>query len=413
MSPKVDSPAAPDADEFDAEVRRWIAGQGYQPRPTATLASIWGEGSDDVSVFDDVSDAELAERLAAVAAWQRAKFDAGYVGFADPQSGSTQLPQRYQRRFSELEAEYDLPDAGELPVVSIALIAPTISVLGSADQRERFLRPLLRMDELACQLFSEPDAGSDLAGIRTKAVRRGEDWLLTGRKVWTSGARFAQWGLAIARSEAGSTRHNGLTAFLVPLDAPGVTIRPIRQITGGSSFNEVFLDDVEVPDSLRLGDIGGGWAVAMTVLAFERDHSTGGSHSVGGQFGDVLAAARHFGVSTDPVIRDALADLYIHAQIEHMTNRRAAAKALQGVPPGAEGSISKLLWTQNMSRVSDVITRILGSRLVADTGEWGTFAWTAHVLGAPGYRIAGGTDEIQRNILAERVLGLPREPRPT
>jgi alkylation response protein AidB-like acyl-CoA dehydrogenase len=149
----------------------------------------------------------------------------------------------------------------------------------------------------------------------------------------------------------------------------------------------------------------------MTVLAFERDHSTGASHSVGGQFEDVLAAARHFGCSDEPSIREALADLYIHTRIEQYTNRRAAAKAKAGQPPGTEGSITKLLWTQNMSRVSAVIAKILGPRLIADTGEWGTFAWTAHVLGAPGYRIAGGTDEIQRNILGERVLGLPREPR--
>jgi alkylation response protein AidB-like acyl-CoA dehydrogenase len=401
----------PSLADFEIEVREWLSGHGRTLQP-ARGGSQWGDGSDDVSVFDDVSDDEQALRLADVRAWQRTKFDAGYATLTwDLCAGGRGWPSTYQRRFNEIEADYDVPSAGELPAVSVTLIAPTIEAVGTPEQRQRFLTPLLRMDELACQLFSEPTAGSDLAGVQTKAVFDGSQWLLTGQKVWTSGARFAQWGLAIARSDPNSARHRGLTAFLVPLDAPGVTIRPIRQITGGSSFNEVFLDGVAIPDSLRLGEPGQGWSVAMTVLAFERDHSTGGGHAVGGQFEDVLAAARHFGQASDPAIREALADLYIHTRIEHYTNRRAAAKAKAGERPGAEGSITKLLWTQNMSRVSAVIAKILGPRLIADTGEWGTFAWTAHVLGAPGYRIAGGTDEIQRNILGERVLGLPREPR--
>jgi alkylation response protein AidB-like acyl-CoA dehydrogenase len=401
----------PSLADFETEVRDWLWAQG-RTLLAQPSSSQWGEGSDDVSVFDDVGDDEQGSRLEDVRAWQRTKFDAGFVTLSwDVSAGGRGWPSSYQRRFNEIEAEYDVPSAGELPDVSVALIAPTIEALGTLEQRRRFLTPLLRMDELACQLFSEPTAGSDLAGVQTKAVADGDQWLLTGQKVWTSGARFAQWGLAIARTDSNSVRHRGLTAFLVPLDAPGVTIRPIRQITGGSSFNEVFLDGVGIPDSLRLGEPGQGWSVAMTVLAFERDHSTGASHSVGGQFEDVLAAARHFGRSDDPWIREALADLYIHTRIEQYTNRRAAVKAKAGQPPGAEGSITKLLWTQNMSRVSAVIAKILGPRLIADTGEWGTFAWIAHVLGAPGYRIAGGTDEIQRNILGERVLGLPREPR--
>jgi alkylation response protein AidB-like acyl-CoA dehydrogenase len=401
----------PSLADFESEVHEWLSSHGREPRQGHGRSG-WGEGGDDVSVFDDVSDDEQAVRLAEVRAWQRTKFDAGYVTLSwDASAGGRGWPPSYQRRFNELEAEYEAPSAGELPDVSVALIAPTIEALGTPEQRDRFLTPLLRMDELACQLFSEPTAGSDLAGVQTKGTKDGDEWLLTGQKVWTSGARFAHWGLAIVRTEPNTTRHQGLTAFLVPLDAPGVTIRPIRQITGGSSFNEVFLDGVRVPDELRLGDTGTGWTVAMTVLAFERDHSTGASHAVGGQFEDVLAAARQFGRTTDSAIREALADLYIHSRIEEYTNRRAAARAKAGKPPGAEGSITKLLWTQNMSRVSTTIATILGPRLIADTGEWGTFAWTAHVLGSPGYRIAGGTDEIQCNILGERVLGLPREPR--
>ncbi len=402
----------PELAEFERGVRRWLTDNGRTPRDKTVEQSRWGVGPDDVSVFDDVSDDEQAARLAEVRAWQHAKFGAGYVTLSwDPAAGGRGWPPSYQRRFNEIESEYDVPSAGELPGVSVLLIAPTVDALGTPEQRQRFLPRLLCMDEMACQLFSEPTAGSDLAAIQTKAVIDGDSWEITGQKVWTSGARFAHWGLAIARSEPNTARHHGLTAFLVPLDAPGVTIRPIRQITGGSSFNEVFLDGVRIPDSLRLGEVGQGWAVAMTVLAFERDHSIGASHAVGGQFEDVLAAARHFGQTRDPAIREALADLYIHTRIEEYTNHRAAIRAKAGERPGAEGSITKLLWTQNMSRVSALVAKVIGPRLIADTGEWGTYAWTAHVLGAPGYRIAGGTDEIQRNILGERVLGLPRYPR--
>jgi alkylation response protein AidB-like acyl-CoA dehydrogenase len=391
--------------DFEREVRGWLANQDLPRRQRSAAregeAAEWGAGVADYSVFDDDTDEQMRARIEAARNWQRRKFDAGYVSLDwDPAR---------QRRFNELQAEYEVPWAGELPIVSVALIAPTIAAVGTEAQQGELVTPLLRMDTLACQLFSEPDAGSDLAGIRTAARADGEEWLVSGQKVWTSGARFADWGLAIARTDPESQRHRGLTAFLIPLDAAGVDVRPIRQITGGSSFNEVFLDEVRIPDTLRIGEVGAGWAVAMKVLSFERDHSSGAGHTVGGQFSDVLAAARHTGAVADPAIRDALADLYVHAQVEKLTNARVAAKARAGRPPGPEGSISKLLWTQNMTRVGEVARRVIGAGLIADSGEWGTFAWTAHLLGAPGYRIAGGTDEIQRSIIGERVLGLPRD----
>ena len=182
-------------------------------------------------------------------------------------------------------------------------------------------------------------------------------------------------------------------------------------MSGGASFNEVFFNDVRVPDSMRLGAVGDGWNVALTTLGFERDHS-GGSHNgrVGGSWPQVLATARAMGVTADPLIRQELAGAYIHERIETYVNRRLADLHRGGVP-GAEGSLSKLLWTKGMSVYADVVSRILGAALIADTGAWGTYAWGEHVLGAPGYRIAGGSDEIQRNIIGERVLALPSEPR--
>jgi alkylation response protein AidB-like acyl-CoA dehydrogenase len=270
----------------------------------------------------------------------------------------------------------------------------------------------MRQDEYGCQLFSEPSAGSDLASLATRAERDGGEWVLDGQKVWTSGARFAQWGLAITRTDPGVPKHKGLTAFMVPLGAPGVEVRPIRQMSGGANFNEVFLTGVRLSDDLRLGAVGDGWRVALTCLGFERDHSGGGGGgSVGGSYHRVLAAAAHFDLLGDSTTRQTLADLYIHHRVAQFTNRRAAARLKAGQTPGPEGSLGKLMWTANMSRVSTAISHILGPRLVADTGEWGTYAWGEHVLGAPGYRIAGGSDEIQRNIIGERVLGLPAEPR--
>jgi alkylation response protein AidB-like acyl-CoA dehydrogenase len=199
---------------------------------------------------------------------------------------------------------------------------------------------------------------------------------------------------------------------MVPFDAPGVEVRPIKQMSGGANFNEVFLSDTRLPDELRLGPVGEGWRVALTCLGFERDHSGGGGGGhVGGGFKRVLLTARHLGRTGDPVVRQQLSDLYIQHRVAQLTNRRAAAAIKAGQTPGPEASLGKLMWTANMTRVSDAISALLGPALVADSGAWGTFAWSEHVLGAPGYRIAGGSDEIQRNIIGERVLGLPPEPR--
>jgi acyl-CoA dehydrogenase len=284
------------------------------------------------------------------------------------------------------------------------MIAPTVRDWGTADQVEQFVRGLLRTDIMACQLFSEPEAGSDLAAVRARAVRDGSGWVLSGQKIWSSMATCAQYGEAICRSDPDAPKHAGMTAFLVPLDLPGVTIRPIRQMTGGACFNEVFLNEVRVPDTLRLGPEGGGWQVALTTLSAERsDSGTLGAGTVG----KLLALARHRGVSS-PALADEIVQLWIHDRVLDLSNQRAAAEAQAGRPPGAQGSLGKLAATMNMRRTSDVITALLADELIADTGEWGTFAWTEQVLGAPGYRIAGGSDEIQRTIIAERVLRMPR-----
>jgi len=201
-----------------------------------------------------------------------------------------------------------------------------------------------------------------------------------------------------------------MTAFLLPMNTPGVTVRPLRQMSGGSSFCEVFFDDVRIPDSLRIGDVGAGWQVALTTLGFERSHSSS-NDSVGGSFADLVALMKHLDRLGDPITRQRLAEVYTHERLAAVAATRDRETLRDGLPPGPVGSLRKLQWVNKMMLISDVVTSELGPRLAADTGEWGTFAWTEHVLGAPGYRIAGGSDEIQRTIIAERLLGLPAEPR--
>lgn len=408
----------PDPELFRKEIRTWLEDHAepiaeIDVDEEADAGSVWGAGSDNVAVFHDLSDDEERTRLDAVKAWQRLKFDAGYAMLNwSTALGGRGLPNSYMRVYHREEARFHIPAGGELPPTSMGLVAPTIGAYGTPQQVERFIKPMMRLDLVGCQLFSEPSAGSDLASLTTKAVRDGDEWLLDGQKVWTSGARFSEWGLAIARHDFDVPKHRGLTAFLIPFDAPGVEVRPIRQMSGGANFNEVFLTGVRLSDDLRLGAVGDGWKVALTCLGFERDHSggSGGGHT-GGGFPQVLAAAQHFDLTSDPRTRQMLADLYIYAKVAQYTNRRAASALKAGQTPGPEGSLGKLMWTGNMTRTSHAISSILGPRLVADTGEWGTYAWSEHVLGAPGYRIAGGSDEVQRNIIGERVLGLPGEPR--
>jgi alkylation response protein AidB-like acyl-CoA dehydrogenase len=417
IAPAASSTSAEDLELFRKEARAWLEANAT-PRAAVVVEDVeadvqWGVGSDDVAVFFNISEEEEGARLAAAQAWQRKKFDAGYAMINWPvELGGRGLPTSFLRAYNSEESRFETPNAGELPPTSMGLIATTIAAYGTAEQKARFVEPLMRMDEFGCQLFSEPSAGSDLASVTTKAVRDGDEWILNGQKVWTSGARFAQWGLAICRHDFDVPKHKGLTAFLVPFDAPGVEVRPIRQMTGGANFNEVFLTDARISDGLRLGPVGEGWRVALTCLGFERDHSSGGGGgAVGGTFTKALAAARHLGLADDPLIRQHLVDVYIGHRVMQYTTKRAAAALKAGQTPGPEGSISKLMWTANMARLSDCVSAILGARLTADTGEWGTYAWAEHVLGAPGYRIAGGSDEIQRNIIGERVLGLPAEPR--
>jgi alkylation response protein AidB-like acyl-CoA dehydrogenase len=400
-------------DDFVAEAKEWLDANAEPRTAVGTGDIVWGEGTFDVAVFHALGFEEEQELIDGIREWLGRKAERGYHAVAWPvEHGGLGLSRKHARAYGRLERQYVSPGSHEVIGVTTNLISNTVNVFGTPWQKERFLGPLLGADELACQLFSEPGAGSDLAGLACKAELDGDEWVVNGQKVWSSGAQFAHWGELIARTDVDAVKHKGMTAFMVPMDTDGVEVRPIQQMSGGSSFCEVFFNDVRIPDRLRLGPVGEGWKVSLTTLGFERDHSESGAGggAAGGSYKQVLATAAAMGVTDDPVTRDRLADMYVHHRVESLTNRRAADLARSGTP-GPEGSLGKMLWTENMRRVTDVISGVLGSKLIADTGEWGTFEWGEHVLGAPGYRIAGGSDEVQRNILGERVLGLPKEPR--
>ncbi|MFT4398280.1 acyl-CoA dehydrogenase family protein [Gordonia lacunae] len=396
-------PGATTLDEYETRARAWLdaelpvrAAQEHEP---------------NYAIFHNRTHDEERALIDAARAWQARRVDAGFGAITwGPDWGGPGLTAGHERVYVNLERGYQTPERHENVLVTVELVAPTLHALGTDEQRQRFVRPFLRADELCCQLFSEPGAGSDLAGLSTKAVRNGDTWRINGQKVWSSGAQFSEWGLLIARSDRSAPKHKGMTAFMVPMDTPGVEVRPIRQMSGGSTFNEVFLSDVELPDSLRVGAEGDGWKVALTTLGFERN-SSAGIVSAGGNSVDLARLVDRLGLSDDPLARQRLGDAAIYERAAALMVARYAERERAGAVPGVEGSIGKLVWTQNLKRVGDAAASFLGDRIVADTGEPDTFAWSEHLLGAPGYRIAGGSDEIQRNIIGERGLGLPREPR--
>jgi alkylation response protein AidB-like acyl-CoA dehydrogenase len=373
---------------------------------------VWGEGSDNVSMFEERTRAEEDAVIAAARAFRQARFDAGFGWITGPPSyGGRGLGKEYQAAYDELERGYDVPNQGPY-LIGLGMIAPTILAHGTDTAKQRYLQALWRGDIIACQLFSEPGAGSDLAGVQARAVRDGDEWVLTGQKVWTSGAQYSDIGEVLARTDPDLPKHKGLTGFLVDMRAPGVEIRPLRQMTGGASFNEVFFDEVRIPDDHRLGDVNGGWTVALTTLMNERAAigAGGATGATSGTTARLVEMVRYLGVAHDPLVRQQLADIVTRVRVAGYTNQRALAKLSVGQLPGPELSIAKLTTTQLMQRVGEFVSHVLGPKLVADSGEWGTYAWSQLVLGTPGMRVAGGTDEVMRNIIGERVLGLPKEP---
>ena len=402
--------AVPTPEAFEAEARGFLDANAER-RPAETF--IWGQGSDDVSLFPERTPEQQVADLAVSRAWAQKVFDAGFGWITGPtRYGGRGLPVEYQRIWAAVAAEYRTPSLS-IYGIGLGMVAPTILAHGTDEVKDAYLRRMWRGDIVGCQLFSEPSSGSDLASLQTRAVKDGGEWVLNGQKVWTSGAQVSEIGEIICRTDPDLPKHRGLTGFVVDMHAPGVEVRPLRQMTGGASFNEVFFTDVRVPDSHLLGEVNGGWTVALTTLMNERAAIGGGGGGLSlPQSTRLIEAARAAGRSDDPLIRQQLAEIVINERVAGYTNRRAMAKIAAGQLPGPEMSLGKLSLTANMVRTYEAVSSILGPALVADTGAWGTYAWSQYLLGVPGMRIAGGSDEVMRNIIGERVLGLPKEPAP-
>ncbi|HEY5334570.1 MAG TPA: acyl-CoA dehydrogenase family protein, partial [Mycobacteriales bacterium] len=306
--------------------------------------------------------------------------------------------------------------AGPVNSIGIGMCGPTIIGHGSDDQQERYLARLLRADDIWCQLFSEPASGSDLAALRTKAEQTDDgNWRINGQKVWTTVAHLADYGILLVRTDPSLPKHRGLTMFVVDMHAPGVTVRPLKQMSGSAEFNEVFFDDVVIPDSERLGDVNDGWRVAITTLMNERMSIGGGGSELGIGLDALTALAKKKLPEQSParqaVTRQSFGQAYVESLAARYTGYRRLTAISKGEPPGPEGSAGKLAGTAAAIKVADVGVRLLGDDAFYLTGPDGDGRFQHTQAGLPGLAIAGGTDEILRNVIGERVLGLAPGPR--
>ena len=298
------------------------------------------------------------------------------------------------------------PPAG----LSRMLAAPTIIAHGNDEQKRRFIRPILVGDEAWCQLFSEPGAGSDLAGLKTKAVLDGDSWVVNGQKVWSSSAQYADWGILLARTNPDVPKHRGITYFLVDMRTPGIDVRPLRQITGHAHFNEVFLDDVRIPADQIVGVVDGGWGPTHTTLANERTLIGGAGAQTTPEM--LIDLARRTGQDQDPVIRQGLAEFFTRVQLLKYMNYRVQTAMSQGRMPGPEAATTKLFISQHQTLTGELLLSMLGAGGMLDKSDaLDGGKWQLAFLNQFSVKIGGGTDNIQRNALGERVLGLPAEPR--
>ena len=388
----------PEEADFRARVRRLLDEHSGE-----LLHLVPGEESPDARTHE----AELRRT-------ERVLAEAGLVGITWPREYGGQGGTLVQQAIVGQElARARVP--GLINHIGIGMCGPTVIAHGSDDQKDRYLARLLRADDVWCQLFSEPASGSDLAALRTTAVRDGEDWVVNGQKVWTTGAHVSDFGILLTRTDPERPKHAGLTMFVVDMHAPGVTVRPLRQMAGGSGFNEVFFDDVRIPDSERLGEPGEGWRVALTTLMNERV-AIGGTGSDLGVPAEVLAAhARERLPHLDPdhqvLARQAVGRAIVASLAARYTGYRRFTVLSQGGLPGPEASAGKLAGTAAAKLGADAGVRLLGDDAVYAATADGDDTWQRTQAYLPGLAIAGGTDQVLRNILGERVLGLPPEPR--
>ena len=388
----------PEEAAFRAEVRKWLEANAKRK-------------SDDKQAYRArVDDPGL---LKAAKEWQAKKAAAGYARITWPKEyggqGGTPIQQViYQQEESNFLVPLGFFDIG------LGMCIPTMMAYATKDQLKRHVKPALYGEEVWCQLFSEPAAGSDVAGIRTKAERDGDDWIINGQKVWTSGAHYSDWGIIITRTDPNVPKHQGLTMFFLDMKSPGVEARPIKQISGGANFNEVFFTNVRVPDAQRLGKVGDGWKAALTTLMNER--LAVGMPSGGLDVDELLELARSTELEDGPAIRNGhvrskIADWYVQAQGLKYTRYRTLTAMSRGQTPGPESSIIKVVAAPKMQDLGAMAMELMGPAGIMTSDVPGAGGFQAQWIGGAGFRIAGGTDEILRNIVAERVLGLPQDVR--
>jgi alkylation response protein AidB-like acyl-CoA dehydrogenase len=389
---------SPEEAKFRSEVRSWLD-KNAKKREKRTLSA------------EDMENGAATE-MAASRAWQKTKAEAGYARITWPKGmggiGGTPMQSII---FNQEESKYDVATGGPFQI-GLGMCIPTLMAYGAEDAKKRYVKPAVEGTEIWCQLFSEPAGGSDVANLRTKAEKNGDTWTINGSKIWTTGAQFSDYGIILTRTDPNVPKHKGLTMFYIDMKDPGVDIRPIKQASGGSGFNEIFFTDVKVKDSQRLGEVGQGWQVALTTLMHER-LAVGGGQGGGLDVPQLMSLARTLELEDGPAIKNAavrekIADWYVRSAGLRYTTLRTMTALSRGQQPGPEASIAKIVVASKLQDLSAFAMDLEGEAGILQGSEapmHGLFqgGW----LSSPGLRIAGGTDEILRNIIAERVLGLP------
>lgn len=390
----------PEEAEFRARARAFL--EAHATLRTGTDAD-WSRGA----MADDP--AQAAAYVEQCREWMRTLYDNGWAGLAWPKvfGGQGGTPAQ-QIIFNQEAAAFDVTTG--FVGAAQQLVGPPLMRHGSPEQQQRYLGPLLRGDELWCQLFSEPGAGSDLAALATRAVRDGDEWVVNGQKVWTSGAQHADFGILLARTDPDAPKHKGITFFVVDMRTPGIEVRPLVQATGLSHFSEVFLSDVRIPTEHVVGEVHGGWAVARTVLASEAGMIGGAGQT--STFDAVLALARACGRTDEPLVRQRLADVYARERILKFLGMRMQTAVMhkRGTPP--DPSVLKCFFAESLSRRVELAVELEGAAGMLAGGDAPQDGfWQRQCMGQFAARIGGGTNEVHHNMIGERALGLPAEPR--
>jgi acyl-CoA dehydrogenase len=389
----------PEEAKFRSEVRSWLEANA--------------KGRKAVDSESNETRATEATALKAAKDWQAKKAAKGYARITWPKEyGGMNGTPIQSVIYGQEEAKFDVPRG--FFEIGLGMCIPTLMAYVSKEHLNRYVKPALHGEEIWCQLFSEPSAGSDVAGLRTKAEKQGDEWVINGQKIWTSGAHYSDFGILLTRTDPNAPKHKGLTMFFISMKAPGVKVQPIKQISGASNFNEVFFTDLRVPDSQRIGEVGKGWEVALTTLMNERLAVGGGAGGSGPDVRELLSLARDTQLEDGPAIKDAtvrekIAEWHVRGQGLKYTTYRTMTALSKGATPGPEASIAKVVVATKLQDLSSFAMDLedMGGVVMSPDKAPKQAMFQQAYLSAPGLRIAGGTDEILKNIIAERVLGLP------